>query len=702
MEFTEKVDVKSCQWLVEEIKGNKDFLAQCVSVGEDSNYKLTAVSKTLTNMIKANGQTKVRYSKKDTNGILRDYGYGIQSLPAKIRGLICKQMTDVDMKNCHPVIIHHLCKRHGIAANYLEEYVNHRDAVLERYGKDIKHQIIRSINKNGSIRAEGWLGMFDNEMKQVQKQLIALSEYKVHLDMAKQKAQNVAGRFMSILATSYEVKILHEVIAAPKVEIGVLMFDGFMFYGERPKNYLTYLNELIKEKLDMDITWTYKEHDDTFQVPEDFKYEQKPDNETIFAKMAEEFEKTHCLIREEGIYIRHDNNKIDIMSLKQLRDCYRYMVAGYNDWGVPISFINKWTDCNPMIRQYRTLGVYPNPDLCPVDCYNTWTDFEILLHENYTEKPEAVERFIDLIDILSGHQETTKEYMLDWIAHMFQYPEQKTTMPTIVSPEGAGKGTLMDILGAMMGGNKLYQTTTPSREVFGNFNSPMSDAFLVNLNEVSASEMKGSSGQLKALITDNQLTINAKGVKQVVIKSYCRLMVTTNVEEAIKPTKGDRRNTMMYADDDLIKVGMNAEHIARADEKIKGLRQIIDDKDSQRSIYEYLMNRKGLDGFGSKPPPITEYQEEQQLLTMSAIEVWLRDWVVEQEYDDITLTSKECFNKFTSWTKINMTEYNCTSMQFGVRLTRLKIKGINSIRNRTTDRQFNIPMMCEYFGIVKE
>jgi hypothetical protein len=185
----------------------------------------------------------------------------------------------------------------------------------------------------------------------------------------------------------------------------------------------------------------------------------------------------------------------------------------------------------------------------------------------------------------------------------------------------------MDILSAMLGGSKVYQTTTPSREVFGNFNSPMSDAFLVNLNEVSASEMKGSSGQLKALITDNQLTINTKGVKQIVIKSYAKFIVTTNNDEAIKPGKGDRRNIMMFAADDLLKVGMNDEHIARADEKIKALRYIIDDKDSLRSIYEYLMNREGLDGFGNKPPPMTEYQEEQQLLTMSAVEVWLREWV---------------------------------------------------------------------------
>ena len=705
MEFVEKVDVRSCQWLLGEIKENKDFLSACVSAGEDSDFKLTAVSKTLNNMVKANGQSKVRYSKKDTNGILRDYGFGIQSLPTKIRGLICKHMTDVDIKNCHPVIVHHLCKKHGIAAKYLEEYVNNRDAVLERYGKDIKQEIIRSINKNSSIRADGWLGMFDMEMKQVQKELIALPEYQVHLDMAKQKTQNVAGRFMSILATSYEVKILHEVIAAPKVEIGVLMFDGFMFYGERPENYLTYLSELIKEKLDIEVTWTYKEHDDTFKVPDDFRYEAAPDEEAIFTKMAEEFEKTHCLIREEGIYIRHDNNKIDMMSNKLLKDCYRYMVAGYTKTmggDRPISFINKWTDCNPTIRQYRTLGVYPNPDLCPVDCFNTWTDFAIIQHENYTEKKEAVDRFIDLVDILSGHQHTTTEYMLDWIAHIFQHPEQKSTMPTIVSAEGAGKGTLMDILSGMLGGNKVFQTTTPSREVFGNFNSPMSDAFLVNLNEVSASEMKGSSGQLKALITDNQLTINTKGVKQVVIKSYARFIVTTNNDEAIKPNKGDRRNIMMFAADDLLKVGMNDEHIARADEKIKALRYIIDDKDSLRSIYEFLMNREGLDGFGNKPPPMTEYQEEQQLLTMTAVEVWLRDWVAERTEEEVTMTSKKTFDEFMAWTKTNMSEYSCTSMQFGVRLSRLKVKGITTLRNRTKDRVFDISRMCDYFGIIRE
>jgi len=403
--------------------------------------------------------------------------------------------------------------------------------------------------------------------------------------------------------------------------------------------------------------------------------------------------------------VRHGINKTSMLSYKQLTDSYRHMVSGYvktMGGDRPVNFIKKWADNNPSIRMYRTLGVYPNPDLCPNDCFNMWTDFLITQHDNYTKSEAAIERFVDLVDILSGHQETTREYMLDWIAHIFQYPEQKTTMPTIVSAEGAGKGTLMDILTGMMGQNKVYQTTTPSREVFGNFNGPMSDAFLVNLNEVSASEMKGSSGKLKALITDNQMTINEKGVKQVQITSYAKFIVTTNNDEAIKPTKDDRRNIMMYAADDLIKVGMNEAHVANANEKIKALREIIDSKDSLRSIYDFLMEREGLDGFGSKPPPMTQFQEEQQLLTMSAIEVWLRSWVVSQEGAEVTMTSSKCFETFVAWTKLNMAEYTCTSMQFGVRLTRLKIKGITSIRNKTSDKTFNINDMFEHFGISRD
>jgi thymidylate kinase len=53
-----------------------------------------------------------------------------------------------------------------------------------------------------------------------------------------------------------------------------------------------------------------------------------------------------------------------------------------------------------------------------------------------------------------------------------------------VHKEGAGKGTLMQLFAKMLGKSKILETKTPSRDVWGQFNGIMADAFLVNLNEM--------------------------------------------------------------------------------------------------------------------------------------------------------------------------------------------------------------------------
>jgi hypothetical protein len=48
------------------------------------------------------------------------------------------------------------------------------------------------------------------------------------------------------------------------------MFDGFLFYGERPKDFLETLNTLVKN-VGFDIQWTYKEHNTQLNVPDDYE-----------------------------------------------------------------------------------------------------------------------------------------------------------------------------------------------------------------------------------------------------------------------------------------------------------------------------------------------------------------------------------------------------------------------------------------------
>ena len=65
-----------------------------------------------------------------------------------------------------------------------------------------------------------------------------------------------------------------------------------------------------------------------------------------------------------------------------------------------------------------------------------------------------------------------------------------------------------------MGEEKVFESSQPERDVWGDFNSKMANTFLVNLNELSKKETINCEGRIKALITDPSLTINDKGVSK--------------------------------------------------------------------------------------------------------------------------------------------------------------------------------------------
>merc|ERR1712196_550913 len=133
---------------------------------------------------------------------------------------------------------------------------------------------------------------------------------------------------------------------------------------------------------------------------------------------------------------------------------------------------------------------------------------------------------------------------------MGQYPATKTICPTIISEQGGGKGTLMRLLRLIMGVRKVVETTNPTRDCWGDFNSVMQSAFLVNLNELSLKDTIEAEGKIKGLITDDTFIIDKKNTPQHMIKSYHRFIITTNKEEPIKTSKDDRRNLIIRASDE--------------------------------------------------------------------------------------------------------------------------------------------------------
>jgi hypothetical protein len=391
-------------------------------------------------------------------------------------------------------------------------------------------------------------------------------------------------------------------------------------------------------------------------------------NDLTFKQKSKLFEKTHCKIIDEGLYIHEDNNKIKVICENEIRSRYKHIQCGFTLLGCPINFIDRWISNNNDIRSKEIMGIYMKD--CPNNAYNLWTQFTMDLIHDYTPKPEAIELFKNHIGILCNHEQKVIDFVIHWIAFMLQYPEKKSKMLVFVSDEGAGKNTLLEIIKKMIGNKKVFESTNPSRDVWGNFNGQMVDAFLVNLNEISALDFKNANGLVKGLITDPTLLINEKGVKPFTIQSYHHFITSTNNEEAIKPSKNDRRNCLIRCSDELVKRNKPPEVVVGINKYLKEIYTMMDDQDSIKTIFEWLKSIPDLEDFNNVEFPLTAFHLTQTELTVSPIELWLRDFVINNHGEtEVEMSGADVYNLFKSWISHNYTNYECSSVQFGVRLT---------------------------------
>ena len=705
MELTEKADLRSINYLSNlSFDKFKEYISWDCNVEEKrkmfDNFKVFCKMN-----IKAKGQVRRLYSytlqtPNDVGGRLF-CGGSVQGLPKDIRGAIMKHTTDIDMKNAHPVILKYLCKINGINCPNLSYFCKNRESVFNAISDDkeyCKKMFLKAVNsdKVNRIEKNKLFKDFDKECKMIQKELCNKREYKEIVDCVPAgKLYNWYGSAINRILCSYENKILQEIINVLNhkgIEIAVLMFDGLMVYGnyygndELIEEIETHINQVF-EGLNMKLS--YKEHSDVIQIPDDYEIPtQEQVKETIqiksFDKVCEEFERTHCKIINTSSFITEVGNKVIIMNRTQLKTSYEHLTyeeVKFDKDGNPkitnSSFIDDWLKY-PNIRMYNSIGIYPPPLQCPSDEYNMWKPFDMELVDEYEHKDEELNIILNHIKILCGNDDDVYQYIIKWIGQMIMFPAVKTICPTLISKEGAGKGTFMKLMEKMLGSDKVFETTRPSRDVWGDFNGIMSNTFLVNLNELGKKETNECMNYIKGLITDKELTINNKGVSQYKIQSHHRFIITTNNEEPINTTKDDRRKLIIRSSDELIG---NKEYFTQLNDVI------LEDVNVIKTCYEYFKSLEGLDKFLKLPMPTTEYHEELKSLDINYIEEWIKYYVYsfDDSDEDIILqkSSKDLYEQFMEWINDNGYKYDLNNVQFSVRMKRLNIKGIGFSRTKT-------------------
>ncbi len=214
----------------------------------------------------------------------------LQGISRVVRHTIAKDIyDDIDVVNCHPTFLLHLCKIHGFNSKWIEYYLTNtkqcREYVMLKKNicKDEAKRIFLSIlNKHEDTPLQildekcEWLEGFIWNCNDVRIGLSKLDIYKNHLDkVIKSKVSdpfNILGSFINVIFCEMEDKVLQIMIDETHKQgwkIGTLVFDGMMIQKNSNRNndsYLRSLEESIKRITGFNVSLIIKSMDEGLDV----------------------------------------------------------------------------------------------------------------------------------------------------------------------------------------------------------------------------------------------------------------------------------------------------------------------------------------------------------------------------------------------------------------------------------------------------
>ena len=88
-----------------------------------------------------------------------------------------KNIKDIDMINCHPVILDYLCKKNNVDYNILKNYIKNRELILSSFGEDrkiVKELLLPILNGgfkdiySDKKQTNNYLKLFENKIIRIQ------------------------------------------------------------------------------------------------------------------------------------------------------------------------------------------------------------------------------------------------------------------------------------------------------------------------------------------------------------------------------------------------------------------------------------------------------------------------------------------------------------------------------------------------------
>lgn len=149
-----------------------------------------------------------------------------------------------------------------------------------------------------------------------------------------------------------------------------------------------------------------------------------------------------------------------------------------------------------------------------------------------------------LREVLCSGEQDSYEFLLRYLAHLVQKPEEKTEVVLVLrSKQGTGKSIFANLLMKLLGRHAIQ--VTQEKHILGSFNAHLRYRNLIVLNEAFWAGNKAGEGLLKSAITDSQAIWESKGVDAEEGFNFWNVIILSNNEWCVPATADNRRFYML-------------------------------------------------------------------------------------------------------------------------------------------------------------
>lgn len=315
-------------------------------------------------------------------------------------------------------------------------------------------------------------------------------------------------------------------------------------------------------------------------------------------------------------------------SFKQLHANRTITVTDYEGNAKVMGLPDAWLKS----RQRRTypggLAMLPGGTV-HTDVYNLWQGFGAVPKAGATKK-DAAPALDHIFTVICGNVGAYYEYLVGWLAYGIQYPDRQAEVAVVLlGGRGAGKGTLGRWFRDMYGAHGMH--IQQSRHLTGNFNAHLRATLALFVDESFFVGDRAGNSVLKALITEDQMTVEAKGVDAVSVRNRLKIMMATNDSHAILAGTDERRYFVLEVADTMQQNHAYFGKLARWWEC-----------GGKEALLGYLASYD-ISHFDIRKVPNTAALEAQKLASLSPFDSWLLDRLSTGRWEEVTTAKQLAF-----------------------------------------------------------